>query len=53
MDEKDIQMSGAKSIGELLANEPGIDWQTYGNYGGAPQEIPYPWDAGQCHPGTC
>jgi outer membrane cobalamin receptor len=39
MDKKDIQMSGAKSVGELLANEPGIDWQTYGNYGGAPQEI--------------
>src|SRR5512136_1769524 len=39
MDEKDIQISGAKSIGELLANEPGIDWQSYGNYGGAPQEI--------------
>lgn len=36
---KDIQASGAKSIGELLANEPGIDWQSYGNYGGAPQEI--------------
>jgi iron complex outermembrane receptor protein len=39
MNEKDIQGSGAKSIGELLANEPGIDWQTYGNYGGASQEI--------------
>jgi outer membrane cobalamin receptor len=39
MNEKDIQMSGAKSIGELLANEPGIDWQSYGNYGGAPQEL--------------
>jgi outer membrane cobalamin receptor len=39
MDEKDLQMSGAKSIGELLANEPGIDWQSYGNYGGAPQEF--------------
>ena len=36
---KDIQASGAKNIGELLANEPGIDWQSYGNYGGAPQEI--------------
>jgi iron complex outermembrane receptor protein len=36
---KDIQASGAKSVGELLANEPGIDWQTYGNYGGASQEI--------------
>jgi iron complex outermembrane receptor protein len=39
IDKNDIQMSGAKSIGELLANEPGIDWQTYGNYGGASQEI--------------
>jgi outer membrane cobalamin receptor len=39
MNEKDIQESGAKSIGELLANEPGIDWQSYGNYGGAPQEL--------------
>jgi len=39
IDQTDIQKSGAKSIGELLANEPGIDWQTYGNYGGASQEI--------------
>jgi outer membrane cobalamin receptor len=39
VDKKDIQESGAKSIGELLANEPGIDWQTYGNYGGASQEF--------------
>jgi iron complex outermembrane receptor protein len=39
VDKKDIQASGAKTIGELLANEPGIDWQTYGNYGGASQEI--------------
>lgn len=39
IDKKDIQASGAESIGELLANEPGIDWQTYGNYGGASQEI--------------
>ncbi|MCX5847288.1 MAG: TonB-dependent receptor [Deltaproteobacteria bacterium] len=39
IDKKDIQASGAKSIGELLANETGIDWQTYGNYGGANQEI--------------
>jgi outer membrane cobalamin receptor len=37
--EADIQASGAKSIGELLASEPGIDWQSYGNYGGATQEI--------------
>ena len=39
IDKNDIQRSGAKTIGELLANEPGIDWQTYGNYGGAAQEI--------------
>ena len=39
VDKKDIQASGARTIGELLANEPGIDWQTYGNYGGAAQEI--------------
>src|SRR5512145_2782050 len=39
VDKKDIQAVGAGSIGALLANEPGIDWQTYGNYGGATQEI--------------
>ena len=38
-DDMDIQESTAYSIGELLANEPGIDWRTYGNYGGAAQEI--------------
>ncbi len=38
-DETDIKESAAQSVGELLANEPGIDWQTYGNYGGATQEI--------------
>ncbi|MDD4356587.1 MAG: TonB-dependent receptor [Smithellaceae bacterium] len=38
-DMKDIQASGAKTIGELLAGEPGMDWQTYGNYGGSTQEI--------------
>ena len=38
-DSKDIQESGSKTVGELLASEPGIDWQTYGNYGGATQEI--------------
>ena len=32
IDKKDIQTSGAKSIGELLANEPGVEWKTYGNY---------------------
>ena len=39
MDKTDIQESTAKSVGELLANEPGIDWRTRGNYGGAAQEI--------------
>ena len=39
MDEIDIQESPANSLGELLANELGIDWRTYGNYEGAAQEI--------------
>jgi len=39
IDEIDIEESPAKSLGELLANELGIDWRTYGNYGGAPEEI--------------
>lgn len=38
MNKKYMQASGAKSIRELLANAPGIDWQTYGNYGSAVQE---------------
>jgi len=38
-DESDIQASGAKSIGELLANEPGIDWRSNGDFAGAGQEI--------------
>ncbi|WP_435549012.1 TonB-dependent receptor plug domain-containing protein [Desulfobacterium sp. N47] len=38
-DETDINEFAAQSVGELLANEPGIDWQTYGNYGGATQEL--------------
>ena len=38
-DSIDIAESPAKSIGELLGNEPGIDWRTRGNYGGAAQEI--------------
>ena len=39
MDEMDIEESSATSLGELLANELGIDWRTSGNYGGASQEI--------------
>ncbi len=35
LDEFDIEESPAKSFGELLANEAGVDWRTYGNYGGA------------------
>ncbi|MBN1101918.1 MAG: TonB-dependent receptor [Deltaproteobacteria bacterium] len=39
MDELDIQSSSAKTVGELLSNELGLDWRTYGNYGGASEEI--------------
>ncbi len=39
LDKYDIQESSAQSLGELLANELGIDWRTYGNYGGASQEV--------------
>ena len=39
MDEIDIQESPAKSLGELLANELGIDWRTQGNFGGAAEMI--------------
>jgi iron complex outermembrane receptor protein len=39
MDEMDIQESSANSLGELLANELGVDWRTKGNYGGAVEEI--------------
>ena len=35
----DIQESTARSVGELVANELGVDWRTYGNYGGAAEEI--------------
>jgi outer membrane cobalamin receptor len=38
-DREDLAASGAKSVGEMLANEPGIDWRTRGNYGGAKEEI--------------
>ncbi|MGC9975782.1 MAG: TonB-dependent receptor [Syntrophales bacterium] len=39
IDKKDMQASGAKTVGEALANEPGIYWDTYGNYGAAAEEI--------------
>ena len=39
IDAMDIEESPAKTLGELLANDPGIDWRTRGDYGGAAQEI--------------
>jgi outer membrane cobalamin receptor len=38
-DSIDIEDSGAKSIGQLLSNEQGIDLRTRGDYGGATEEI--------------
>lgn len=38
-DALDLENAPARGIGELLANEPGLDWRTYGSYGGAAQEI--------------
>lgn len=37
--EMQIEESPAKTLGELLANELGIDWRTYGDYGGARDTI--------------
>lgn len=39
LDQYDLQDSPAKSLGELLANEPGIDWRTQGDFGGAIQAL--------------
>ncbi len=39
LDEAEIKNSPAQTLGVLLANQLGIDNQTYGNYGGAFQEI--------------
>jgi outer membrane cobalamin receptor len=39
MDETDIEESAANTLGDLLGNEQGIDLRTYGNYGGAAEEI--------------
>lgn len=38
-DALDIEDTPARGLGELLGGEPGLDWRTYGNYGGAAQEI--------------
>jgi len=39
IDEIEIQESPAKTLGELLANELGLDWRTKGDYGGAEDQI--------------
>jgi len=39
IDEMEIEESAAESLGELLGNELGIDWRTYGGYGGASEGI--------------
>jgi len=39
LDSIDVEESPAQSVGELIADQPGIDWRTYGNYGGAAQTI--------------
>ena len=39
IDAYDIAESSARSVGELVANEPGVDWRIRGNYGGASEEI--------------
>ncbi|KPJ99772.1 MAG: hypothetical protein AMJ60_03835 [Desulfobacterales bacterium SG8_35] len=38
-DQYDLQDAPAISIGELMANDPGIDWRTQGDSGGAAQTI--------------
>lgn len=38
-DWKDINDATAQTIGEILANEPGVDWRSRGNYGGAKEEL--------------
>ena len=38
-DSIDIEDSGAKTVGQLLGNEQGIDLRTRGDYGGATEEI--------------
>ncbi len=37
--EMEIEESPAESLGELLGNELGIDWRTYGGFGGASEAI--------------
>ncbi len=37
--QEDINKSTARTLGDRLSNEQGIDLRTYGNYGGASEEI--------------
>ena len=39
MGKTEIEESPAESLGELLGNELGIDWRTYGGFGGASEGI--------------
>ncbi|MBU0675166.1 MAG: TonB-dependent receptor [Proteobacteria bacterium] len=39
IDEVTVAETPAENVGQLLAGEPGIDWRSRGNYGGAAQEI--------------
>lgn len=39
VDEVDIEESPARTVGELLGNELGIDLRTYGDFGGAAEEL--------------
>ncbi|RPI76631.1 MAG: TonB-dependent receptor, partial [Desulfobacteraceae bacterium] len=38
-DEQDIRESTTQGLGEILANEPGLDLRTYGDYGGAAEAL--------------
>ena len=39
IDQAAIEASTADTVGELLANEPGVDFRTRGDYGGAAQSL--------------
>ncbi len=39
IDHFDISESPALSLGEILGNEPGLDWRSLGDYGGAVESI--------------
>lgn len=39
VDKFNIKKSPARGLGDLLGGETGLDWRTYGDYGGAAQQI--------------